>query len=264
MAVNASDSVLHAALFGVAGGLVSAVTSHPLDTLKTRLQTGAGVGGMRGVRGLFRGMASPVVSVPPSWAANFLAYGLALRVTGDATTLQHTAAGALSGIVWGVCVAPFELIKCIAQHEQKSSRRVRAELLARSGGGGATAAKVFARGLEVTVLRDFIGVGLWFGGYHFAAHTLGAGAFVSGGVGGCACWLTVLPIDTWATVHRTSASGTTLAESFAAARAQLTGARGRAMVRRLLPVTLGRQFVAMGCSMTFVDFVKARTRSYQR
>ena len=262
MAVNASDSILDTALFGVAGGLVSAVTSHPLDTLKTRLQTGAGAGGLRGVRSLFHGMASPIVSVPPSWGANFLAYGLALRITGDATTLQHTAAGALSGIVWGVCVSPFELVKCIAQHEQKSSRQVRAELMARSRGSWASwsTAKVFARGLEVTVLRDFIGVGLWFGGYHFAAHTLSAGAFVSGGVGGCSCWLTVLPIDTWATVHRTAARGTTLSESFAVTRAQLTGPQGRAMVVRLLPVTLGRQFVAMGCSMKFVEFIKAQTR----
>jgi solute carrier family 25 carnitine/acylcarnitine transporter 20/29 len=270
MAVNATDSALHTAAFGMLGGLVSAVTSHPLDTLKTRLQTGAGVGGIQGVRGLFRGLAAPCLSVPPAWAANFLTYGLALRVTGDETTLQHASAGAISGVVWGLCVSPFELVKCVAQNDGKSSRQVWAGILRRTSSSSSSTTTTttttttsrslngvlsrLSRGLELAMLRDFIGIGIWFGAYHYASHTLETSAFVAGGFAGCTCWLAIFPVDSWKTMHQTTRM--TLSQSFLATRALMGGTKSNTLC--LLPVLMARQFVAMGSSMMFVDFVKTR------
>lgn len=260
MAVSAEDGATRTATLGMLGGLVSAVTSHPLDTLKTRLQTGAGLGGIQGVRGLFRGLAAPCLSVPPAWAANFLTYGAALRVTGEDTTLQHACAGALSGIVWGLAVSPFELVKCVAQNEGKSSRQVWTDLLrGRNSDRGADSKSVLSRlsrGLELAMLRDFIGIGIWFGAYHYASHELETSAFVAGGVAGCSCWLAIFPIDSWKTMHQTGRM--TLPQSFSATRALMGNSKSNTL--RLLPILMARQFVAMGSSMTFVDFVKMRVQ----
>ena len=252
MALSSQDGVLETAFYGMAGGLVSAVTSHPLDTLKTRLQTGAGWGGMGTVRGLFRGLAAPVLSVPPAWAFNFMSYGFALRVFGDRTTIQHAAAGSVSGIIWGMCVSPFELVKCIAQNENRSSRQVWSDLLGGQGSSHRVAA--LCRGMQLAVLRDFIGCGFWFGGYHYASHTLETNSFVAGGIAGCSCWMTIFPVDTWKTVHQTSQ--TTLSQSLVKTRSYFQG-KGGAVLITLLPIILLRQFVAMGSSMAFLQTVRS-------
>lgn len=47
------------------GGVVAAVTSHPFDTVKTRLQAGAPLASAANPAVLWRGLLSPVLVVPP-------------------------------------------------------------------------------------------------------------------------------------------------------------------------------------------------------
>ena len=72
------------------------VAGHPLDTMKVRMQTQKKVAGevpkfknafdcfyktvkYEGVRGLFKGLGSPLVGVPPIYAVVFAAYGSSKR-----------------------------------------------------------------------------------------------------------------------------------------------------------------------------------------
>jgi hypothetical protein len=121
MALSSNDSPLKAALLAMSGGLVAAISGHPVDTIKTRVQTGQSLTVAIRSGALTAGLLSPVLAVPPAWVANFVAYNAALKYTGDQTTKQHAMAGFLSGIAWATCVSPFELIKCIAQQERVST-----------------------------------------------------------------------------------------------------------------------------------------------
>uniref|UniRef100_A0A8B9FW18 Solute carrier family 25 member 20 n=1 Tax=Amazona collaria TaxID=241587 RepID=A0A8B9FW18_9PSIT len=111
---------------------------HPLDTIKVRLQTQPKpqpgqpslysgtfdcfrktlVG--EGVRGLYRGMAAPIVGVTPMFAVCFFGFGLGKRLQqrkpDDVLTYpQLFAAGMLSGVFTTVIMAPGERIKCLLQ-----------------------------------------------------------------------------------------------------------------------------------------------------
>lgn len=230
---------------GVCGGLVAAVTAHPLDTVKTRLQMGHSFRSSANPRVLLRGLMSPVLAVPPAWVANFAAYSEALRFTGDKTTAQHAAAGSLSGVVWALVVSPFELIKCIAQTEKRSSTEVWKDWWE-------TRSFSLFRGLQITLLRDVLGLSVWFGVYH-ASKERGDSAFISGGLSGCSCWLSIYPIDLLKTRFQVEQSST-VAQSLKVLRQDIS-ASGK-LFWRPIPIILMRQFVAMGTSMTAVEQIR--------
>lgn len=119
----------------VAGGVAGVAqisSSYPLDTIKTRLQAErdrgklSGLGNTlvktlryEGVRGLYKGMASPVVGVAFLnsflFAANERLKQLAARVrgvgVGQLTVIDVAIAGGAAGVVQGFAASPVELIK---------------------------------------------------------------------------------------------------------------------------------------------------------
>ncbi|KFV81783.1 Mitochondrial carnitine/acylcarnitine carrier protein, partial [Struthio camelus australis] len=73
-----------------------------------------------GVRGLYKGMAAPIVGVTPMFAVCFFGFGLGKRLQqrkpDDILTYpQLFAAGMLSGVFTTVIMAPGERIKCLLQ-----------------------------------------------------------------------------------------------------------------------------------------------------
>ncbi|KFO79827.1 Mitochondrial carnitine/acylcarnitine carrier protein, partial [Cuculus canorus] len=120
------------------GGVCLVFVGHPLDTIKVRLQTQPKpqpgqpplysgtfdcfrktlVG--EGVRGLYRGMAAPIIGVTPMFAVCFFGFGLGKRLQqrkpDDVLTYpQLFAAGMLSGVFTTAIMAPGERIKCLLQ-----------------------------------------------------------------------------------------------------------------------------------------------------
>eukprot|EP00928_Gymnodinium_smaydae_P004323 TRINITY_DN11484_c0_g4_i1.p1 TRINITY_DN11484_c0_g4~~TRINITY_DN11484_c0_g4_i1.p1 ORF type:complete len:177 (-),score=14.00 TRINITY_DN11484_c0_g4_i1:245-775(-) len=169
-----------------------------------------------------------------------------MKLTGDKTTFQHTGAGALSGIVYGTAVSPFELVKAIAQNEGKTTSTVWSEMYSTRGLLG------FARALELSLLQYTLGAGIWFGTYHHVLQTLGQSSFVAGGAAGIGCWFSILPLDTWRIIHQTTKGS--VRQSFDATRAHF--ATNSSMVFRLLPVLGVRQFLSIGASMTAVEYMR--------
>ena len=115
---------------GTAGGTAGVFAGHPLDVVKTRLQSGNGtrVGATaadcfrklfvkEGVKGFYRGILPPIVSNAPVSACVFSSYGWALRLIHgnerqhEASLREVTAAGFASGVVSSVIVSPTELVK---------------------------------------------------------------------------------------------------------------------------------------------------------
>ncbi|XP_003380347.1 protein dif-1 [Trichinella spiralis] len=128
-------------LAGGIGGVCCVVTGHPFDTIKVRLQTAsAATGGTstlsclkktvveEGVLALYKGMAAPVVGVAPLFALYFFGCSIGKRLQQtnadeQLSILKTFNAGALSGMMTTLIVAPGERIKCLlqVQHQHQGS-----------------------------------------------------------------------------------------------------------------------------------------------
>ncbi|KAF4093504.1 hypothetical protein AMELA_G00002700 [Ameiurus melas] len=130
-------------LAGGFGGVCLVFAGHPLDTIKVRLQTQPKPGpgqtplyagtfdcckktlAKEGVRGLYKGMAAPIIGVTPMFAVCFFGFGLGKKLQqkspGDVLTYpQLFAAGMLSGVFTTAIMAPGERIKCLLQIQASS------------------------------------------------------------------------------------------------------------------------------------------------
>ena len=134
---------------GCAAGVCSTFVGHPFDTVKVRLQMGAAGAGVtgpvscalwtvrrEGTAGLFKGLASPMLTVPLVNAVVFGTYGHA-KSTLQArhpdrplSAMETCAAGAWAGLVNTAVVTPVELLKCRMQVAGDQPTGVRAELRA--------------------------------------------------------------------------------------------------------------------------------------
>ena len=229
---------------GIVGGGALVLAGHPLDLIKVRLQTqpkpapgqppmfrGALDCAMQtvrkeGVRALYKGVASPLVGVPPIYAIVFGAYGFSKRLLMPQGAVEPSLsvvwwAGCATGVATTVITTPIELVKARLQLQYNRSGEK-----ARYSGFGhcmATVAReeglrALFRGTVVTLWRDVPGTGAWFlanevtkrmlipeGG---SKGDLGAGALLfAGGMAGIANWLAIFPLDVIKSRLQTDQSG---------------------------------------------------------
>jgi hypothetical protein len=131
---------------GCVAGIVSTAVGHPFDTIKVRVQlntVGLAMTPMQvarwtvkreGFLSLYKGLASPMLSVPLVNAIVFAAYGQAKEALqsrhpeSELTAFESCVAGAYAGLVNTAVVTPIELVKCRMQVYQSDITGVRAEL----------------------------------------------------------------------------------------------------------------------------------------
>lgn len=230
----------------VAGGVAGAagiVSTQPLDTVRIRMQTlpnqGSGsplLGCLRstfrgeGLRGFYKGVASPTFTVGLMNSVLFLSYekaSAALRERNNSASLSLpdvALAGAASGAASAFITGPTELVKCIAQVDTRSKGAIREEwaifrnMIARHGFTGAHGP---CRGLLLTLIRDTPAFSAYFGVYEgLSRHAAPALApalgplsdsmvtFWAGGFAGVAAWTVTYPVDCIKTRWQTAAPGT--------------------------------------------------------
>jgi len=116
----------HHMIAGAFAGIAGVITGHPLDTLKTRLQSPDArfqtplqclkdTLTQEGVRGLYRGLMPPLSTVAISNSVTFAVYGKTKWAIPDTITTKEWQRGAIagmaSGVVATVIVTPRDLIK---------------------------------------------------------------------------------------------------------------------------------------------------------
>jgi solute carrier family 25 carnitine/acylcarnitine transporter 20/29 len=218
---------------GVAGA-IGIIATQPMDTIRVRLQNqhkGQRYSGIldvtmstlraEGIRGLYKGVASPVLTVGLMNAVLFFSYESAVstikQTMGGVQELslpQVFVAGSLSGVASAFVTAPTELVKCIAQTNLKSEGKMREEytilrnMIKHEGWTGAHGP---SRGLGLTICRDSPSFGLYFVVYEGICRHFGKSdtvSFYAGGFAGVAAWSCIYPIDVIKTRWQTAAPGT--------------------------------------------------------
>ena len=221
---------------GCVAGIFSTFVGHPFDTVKVRVQLSS-VEGQRpkhstpmqcareiirkeGACELYKGLASPLVSVPLVNAIVFASYGYAKEELQsrhpeeELTAGESCLAGAFAGLANTVVVTPIELLKCRLQMQGADSTTssctqstgVRAEYAALRKEFSYVLREEGVRGLwrgnSITMCREVCSyIGL-FGGYEVMKKLAPAGqepsalhTVVSGSVAGVTCWTLSYPQD---------------------------------------------------------------------
>lgn len=234
-----SSSVATELVAGSVAGAAGILATQPLDTIRIRLQSsatslgrGAAYGGVaecarltlreEGVRGLYKGVASPTLTVGGMNAVLFFSYEYAsaalTRASGNSSVEELPlagvyAAGSLAGLTTSFITGPTELVKCIAQTDLQSTGRFREEwaifrnMVRQHGVFGAHGP---TRGLLTTIVREVPSMGLYFTIYEASCRKYGKSPMVSffaGGFAGAAAWSCIYPIDVIKTRWQTAAPG---------------------------------------------------------
>ncbi|KAJ2382688.1 carnitine transporter [Coemansia sp. RSA 2611] len=214
-------------LSGGFGGMCLVAAGHPLDLLKVRMQTSTQYKSTMdclrktlaesGIRGMYRGMAAPLVGATPVFAICFwgydqgqkiMRYAYNLSPTDKLSTNQILFAGGFSAIPTTAVMAPMERIKCTLQVGAANSAGVAykgpadaAMGIIRTGG-----LRSLFKGTCATLLRDVPGSVAYFGAYEFIKKSLtsqsaGQGSIsplaivTAGGLAGMANWAVAIPPD---------------------------------------------------------------------
>ncbi|XP_058105556.1 mitochondrial arginine transporter BAC2-like [Magnolia sinica] len=203
------------------GGVAGVISGHPLDTLRVHLQQPSNntstfrllrnIVASGGPSALYKGMATPLVSIAFQNAVVFQSYHILSRAfdSGNgmdppsykSVTLGGVGAGALQCVV----LTPAELLKIRLQLQNRLSDEqgpisVAQTIMRKEGITG------LYRGLAITVLRDAPSHGFYFWTYEYTRDLIHPGCrmsgeeslstmFVAGGLAGVASWLCCYPLD---------------------------------------------------------------------
>lgn len=211
---------------GTVSGVAGVLAGHPFDTVKVRLQSQPhslsappyrgtlhcflSIAREEGIRGLFRGVSSPLVGVTAINTLLFGVYGFFLdcqvRAGACPTLTQIFIAGAGSGLVNSLISGPVELAKIQMQNQRgrgQGSFRSPSHclrLVYRTAG----LIGVY-RGFLATILRETPSYGVYFACFEWlrrqgetpqnGGHLENSKLMLAGGLSGIAGWMSTYPMD---------------------------------------------------------------------
>ncbi|CAK55679.1 unnamed protein product (macronuclear) [Paramecium tetraurelia] len=206
-------------LAGSFSGMCNILSSHPMDTIKVRMQmshdgiikTITSIMKNEGIFSFYKGMLFPFISVPILQATVFSNHEFWKRFfVGDSkqslTCYQNMIAGGLSGLAASFISCPVELAKCRLQMQVQNVNKMWKNpvdcmiQIARKEG-----ISYLYRGMNVTCQREILGYAALFVVYDVVKDALisvkkqkeasNLDMLISGGLGGIACWTIGYPQD---------------------------------------------------------------------
>lgn len=228
------SSSLKSFISGGFGGTCLVLAGHPLDLIKVKLQTSTqysstlqcfkGILKESGVRGLYRGMFTPLVGVTPIFATCFWGYDIGQKLSikimkktsdGNLSMKQICFAGGFSALPSTLLMTPIERVKCILQtNKALSGPSDSIKLILKEDG-----AIGFYRGFFATLLRDCPGSVAYFGSYEFFKKLFSSkdptstnlspiAVLCAGGLAGMCNWAVAIPPDVIKSRLQTAPKGT--------------------------------------------------------
>eukprot|EP00924_Labyrinthula_sp_SR-Ha-C_P003781 snap_masked-scaffold_3-processed-gene-4.12-mRNA-1 protein AED:1.00 eAED:1.00 QI:0/-1/0/0/-1/1/1/0/272 len=197
----------------LAGGFAGAfglLSVHPVDTVRIRMQNSTSANQTitshfnrifkhEGTKGLFKGVASPLLTCTIMNSILFFTYESTLKQLEKTRTPGISSvflAGSVGGITAGLINSPTELVKIRAQVNQtRISNQLKAEILIFKE---TLERKIITRGLLVTIIRDSPSYGLYFALYEYWIRYFGNDWYhhiFAGGFAGGISWTAIYPVD---------------------------------------------------------------------
>ena len=183
---------------GALSGMTGIILSHPVDTVKTHIQTGRALRDFKpGLGNLYRGLLPPLAGVGLEKAVVFGTYNYCNQQL-DNIPLS----GAIAGFSAAVIVTPYERLKILKQNNIGFNKQ---EL----------SIKFLFRGLGATWTREVPGFAIYFSVYESLKHRnhtqhgreIGLhNSFFYGGIAGVAAWIFIYPQDRIKTILQSSHS----------------------------------------------------------
>jgi len=185
---------------GCVSGMVGILLSHPLDTIKTHIQTGNKLNTFKpSLQNFYKGITSPLIGVGFEKALVFGTYNYILS-----KTESIPISGALSGLTASLIVTPYERLKILKQNESKLTIKD-------------LNIKFLYRGLSATFTREVPGFAIYFTTYEFLKYNTFtkynkkidySHSFLYGGMSGITAWLFIYPQDKIKTILQSNIDNT--------------------------------------------------------
>ena len=181
---------------GCISGIVGVILSHPIDTIKTHIQTGNTLNTFKpSLQNFYKGITSPLIGVGFEKALVFGTYNYMLTKT-ESIPLS----GAIAGLTASLIVTPYERLKILKQNDSKLTIKD-------------INIKFLYRGLSATFTREVPGFAIYFTTYEFLKYTTFTNynkkidyshSFLYGGLSGITAWIFIYPQDKIKTILQSS------------------------------------------------------------
>jgi hypothetical protein len=173
---------------GAISGMFGITISHPVDTIKTHLQTYKNLSGFNyKPTHLYRGIASPLLGVGLEKSLVFGTYNFCRN-----NNINIPVSGAISGFIASLIVSPYERIKILRQNQTEFKLYE------------CTKPTFIFKGLSATFTREVPGFAIYFSTYEFLKNKFYTSqnkdidiisSFIFGGIAGSNAWLFIYPQD---------------------------------------------------------------------
>lgn len=162
---------------GGISGMVGICLSHPVDTIKTHIQTGKIPNNFN----LYKGLKPPLIGVGFEKAIVFGTYNWMMSRTQGNIQLS----GATAGLTASLIVSPFERLKILKQNDTIIKAR------------DIINPRFLFKGLGTTMTREVPGFAIYFSVYEYLKppQISYLQAFVNGGLSGIVAWCFIYPQD---------------------------------------------------------------------
>ena len=189
-----SNSYIMTYLNGGVSGMCGILLSHPIDTIKTHIQTGNKLNTLNpSFKNLYKGISAPLIGVGIEKAIVFGTYNYMKSIT-DNIPLS----GAISGLTASIVISPYERIKILKQNSQVIQFK---DLNIR----------FLFKGLSATFTREVPGFAIYFSVYEYLKKTNFTNhnkqidytsSFLYGGLSGLTAWTCIYPQDKIKTIFQ--------------------------------------------------------------
>lgn len=172
---------------GCVSGMSGIILSHPIDSIKTHLQTNNSKPFNYTLTNLYRGITSPLIGVGIEKALVFGTYNYCRR-----NDINIPMSGAIAGLIASIIVSPYERIKILRQTNQSISMKM------------CLSPTFLFKGIGTTFTREVPGFTIYFSTYEklktyfFTSRNQDINlisSFLFGGISGTMAWIFIYPQD---------------------------------------------------------------------
>jgi solute carrier family 25 carnitine/acylcarnitine transporter 20/29 len=171
-------------IYGLCGGFVGTLLSHPIDTIKTRLQTGTSLYFKDAIikGNLYKGLSAPLLGIGFEKLIVFGFYNECKKLE-----LSDGFSGLIAGFLSTVIVVPIDRIKILMQNKENINKSI-------------FKPSSLYKGFSITLFRETPGFGIYFTTYNKLTNRFNKEqnllkSFLFGSLSGFTSWIFIYPSD---------------------------------------------------------------------